>query len=600
MKKDNVKSGSKAQKKESGSFWKSILKGFSSDFLPIRNNEKRLLTLEETRRLYAPPRTLGAPQEVQMALDSQIQEEGGYSLLQHTINMGVFGSANFLGYGALESIAQHGLIRACIETVADDMTRNWIELSIADANGGKPESDTDGNGIDDRIDAIKAEMERLGLRDTFHAAASMTGYYGGCLLYIEPQNSTDITAPLVPDVHSLEAKDGTHWIKSIKIIDPVDVFPGAYNSVNPLADDYYKPSFWWVQGRRVHASRLIRVVANEPPQLLLPSYNFFGIPQAQILWDYVAHFQKNRDAANRFYEKFSMLIFKTDMADIATTTGGLDMLNARMEMLARYRSNDGVIAIDGNSEDIITQTSPLSGLTDMPRQSLEFVAALNRTPVVKLLGISPGGFNATGESDIRNYYDHILSQQEKVFRKPLMTILDLIQHSLFGGDAVSGLEVKFMPLSVDEKRTQADLQKLKTDSLCALLDRDIISPEEARRILASDAESMINGIDVEEPLEPEDMPDGSGSGDVDEIPDGGEVLDAPKEKANDVEKVLLNGAQVQSMVEIVSKVATGELPRDSGLAILQAAFPITAAVADEIIGSAGLNLPEKEETEGAA
>ena len=76
---------------------------------------------------------------------------------------------------------------------------------------------------------------------------------------------------------------------------------------------------------------------------------------------------------------------------------------ARLQIMSQNRSNDGVIAVDKDAEDIVKVETPMAGVTDVVRQSLEIVAALNRTPAVKLLGISPSGFNATGESDIRNY-----------------------------------------------------------------------------------------------------------------------------------------------------------------------------------------------------
>ena len=52
----------------------------------------------------------------------------------------------------------------------------------------------------------------------------------------------------------------------------------------------------------------------------------------------------------------------------------------------------------------------------------------------------------------------------------------------------------------------------------------------------------------------------------------------------------LNGAQVASMVDVVVKVAGGELPRDAGKAILKRAFLVDDAGADEILGSAGTAL----------
>lgn len=488
----------------------------------------KAITIEEVRRKYAPPITLGAPKEVRMAMDNALESDGCYSLLQHTIAMGAYGSmSSFLGYGALQNIAQNGLIRACIETVADDMTRNWVTLTIADSNGGDDdaaqeeglESDANGNGVDDKIDAVKAEMERLNLRSVFHKIACLNGYYGGCLVYVEPKIPADPMTPLVPSDFSSEARNGTSWIKAVKVIDPINIFPGQYNSSDPLADDFYQPRSWWILGKEVHASRLIRVAANEPPQLLLPAYNFLGIPQAQILWDYVAHFMENRDACNRLYNKQSMLLFKTDLANLISGGGeAMSGLDDRMLLLAKYRNNDSVIAMDINNEDVQTQTTPISGITDVPRQALEFVAALNRTPVVKLLGISPGGFNATGESDLRNYYDHILSQQEKVFRKPLTDILDYIQLSLFG-EKIEGLQVDFAPLSDADKKVQAELQKQKVDTLCALVDRDIISNAEARKVLIASDDADLNGLDPDDAPEPEEdmggmfgMPPMEGSG----------------------------------------------------------------------------------------
>lgn len=473
------------------------------DALYFSNKRSPMMTPDAVRQAYGPAKTLGAPEEVRMAMDNALEQAGFYSLLQHGLDMGVYGGmANFLGYAALQNIAQNGLIRACIETVSDDMTRNWIEIS-RDSEGDKKD-DTDTDGKDEVMDAINAEIEKLELQKVMHEACSMTGYYGGCLLYLDTGASGDyLKHPLNLDpMFSMEARN-KGFLKAVRPIDPINVFPGTYNATNPLADDYYRPHTWWVLGQEVHASRLIRIVANEAPLIFKPSYNFLGIPQAQILWDYVIHFQANRDAANRLLNKFSMLVFKTAMSDIITNEGGLDQLDARMMLLARNQSNDGVFALDKEAEDVVKVETPLSGVTDIVKQSLEQLAAMNRTPAVKLLGISPSGFNATGESDIRNYYDHVLSQQEKVLRHAIKDILDVMQISLFG-EVDDSISFSFRPLSEDDKNAVAMTQQVKANTLCALLDRDIISPEEARRVLISDPSSGLNDLDPDELPEPKE------------------------------------------------------------------------------------------------
>lgn len=471
-------------------------------------------TLDEVRQLFAPPLTLGTPSEARMAMDAAFDAAGGYSLLQHGLAMGQFGSmASFLGYGALQNIAQNGLIRACIETVSDDMTRAWIELSREGEldDGEEPQDDLSPflSGVankapsDPHLDELTAEMKRLDLQRVMHDAVSMTGYYGGCLLYLDTGAvGSELAAPLNLDPRFSREAGWRGFLKAVRVIDPINVFPGAYNSIDPLAADYYMPRHWWVLSQQVHASRLIRVVANEAPLIFRPAYNFLGIPQAQILWDYVMHFQENRDAENRLLNKFSTFVFKTAMSDIISgAASDLTQLDARMRILAMNRSNDGVLAIDKDAEDVVKVETPLSGVADIVRQSLEILAAMNRTPAVKLLGISPSGFNATGESDIRNYYDHIRSQQEKVMRSPLKTILDVAQISLWG-ERDESITFDFCPLSEADENAVAITQQTKISSLCDLIDRNVISVEEARKVLISDPDSGFNDLDPDAAPEP--------------------------------------------------------------------------------------------------
>ena len=458
----------------------------------------RVPTLDEVRRAYGPPATLGAPnEETVLAMDRAMEDRGVYTLLQHGFELGQYGAcSNFMGYGALQNIAQNGLIRACIETVADDMTRNWIELQQ------EGDDDSEDGEAQERLERLEKAVKRLDLQKVMHRAAAMTGYYGGCLLYLDTGASgPDLKLPLSLESWSREAKPG--FLKGVRVVDPVNVFPGTYNSTDPLRTDYYVPKMWWVLGQEVHASRLVRVYANEPPLLFRPSYNFLGIPKAQILWDYVMHFQANRDSVNRMMGKFSQLVFKTAMTDILTGgSNDLSGLMARLQIMAQNRSNDGVIAVDKDAEDVVKVETPLGGITDVPRQSLEFVAAINGTPVVKLLGISPSGFNATGESDLRNYYDHILSQQEAVLRPALQRVLEVLQVSLFK-EVDRKIGFSFCSLSEDDENAKAMTQQTRINNLMALLDRDVISPEEARQILISDPDSGLDGLDPELPEDAE-------------------------------------------------------------------------------------------------
>ncbi|WAT10140.1 DUF1073 domain-containing protein [Rouxiella badensis] len=451
-------------------------------------------TLDEIKALFGPAKTLGTPKGAAIAVDHAMNNSGGYSLLQHAFEMGqgLGGGPAFMGYAALSNIAQNGLIRACVETVADDMTREWIEIISADIDG-------DGDDSDDKK-IIEDAMIDYQVREVFHKAAELNGYFGGCLIFIDTgAKDTLLSLPLDISDKSAELKN----FQRFTVIEPINIFPGRYDSTNPLSPRYFNPDTWWVLSKEVHASRLIRIVGDELPVLLKPSYNFLGIPRAQILYDYVLHFQDARAAATRLLEKFSLTILKTDMQDILTNPNSTSSLDTRLDYMNSYRSNDGTLAIDMEMEDIVNVVTPLSGVTDIVRQQLEFVVAINRTPAVKTMGISPAGFN-TGEADLTNYNDHVATEQGKLFRPGLQKALDIIQIVKFGKIDKS-VSFEFRSLNEDDDAAIANTQKTKSDSDASYLDRNVLSPQEVRQKLAADPNSGYSGIDADQlPINPED------------------------------------------------------------------------------------------------
>ena len=454
-----------------------------------------------------PAVTMGKPDEKsRMANDSACIS--ACSLLEHSIELGQLPtSLSFMGYAALQDISQNGIIRACIETVADDMLREFGTVK----------------GTEEQVTVLNAELLRYNIQRTLHQVAEYVGYFGGCMVYID--TGADAAQRQLPlNISNLSSEIGKDKLVGFTVIDPINIYPGVYNSTDPLRSDFYKPDHWFVMGQKVHASRLLRFVANEVPLLLKPVYNFFGIPQSQILWDYVMHFGTVRKATADMATKYSMTVFKTDMSAILFDKGDSSQIDKRIGLMTRYRNNNATIAIDKEAEDIVNVSSSLQGLTDVGRQALEFLAAINRTPAVKLLGISPSGFNATGESDIRNYYDHIKSQREKLFRDAIQTILKCLQLNSFG---FINPEISFEwdELGQEDEAALAATQKTKADTMAVLLDRDVISAEEARERLVADKDSGFDGIDPDDVPEPKEgdfeMPEVGVRDDVDKA---GEVL----------------------------------------------------------------------------
>ena len=444
--------------------------------------------LRSVKKEFALPITMsGISKEEYKEMNMAFDSAGGFntiyeSLTQHAYDLGQYPITSFVGYGVLQQIAQQGLIRACIQTVSDDLSRKWIKI----------------DGCDDpqKLEIIENELKKLHIKDLFHKAVTTTGYMGGAFIFIDT-GEDDLTLPLAINDLSAELKEGSK-VKFV-VVDPVNVSPIEYNCIDPLRDDYMRPRMWQVLGKRVHASRLLSFVENQPPMLLKPNYNFLGIPQAQILWDYVMHFNQTRASTARLLEKISLLVVQTDMDAVLSDEHGIELFDAKMEFLERYRNNDSVFVCDKESEGVMNVQTTIAGCTDVVRQSLELIACINRTPAVKLLGISPSGFNATGESDLKNYYDYISSKQE-LYREQIQTIINVIQLCEFG-TIDPAITFKFEPLNEENKASQAMTAQTKIGALTQLVDRQAMSAEELRTAVREDEDLGLSFLDEEMPEE---------------------------------------------------------------------------------------------------
>ncbi len=386
--------------------------------------------------------TTAVGEDVKVAMDNALEASGHFNVIRNVVaSGGIDAYPQFLGYSYLSGLQQNGFIRAGVEGLAHDMTAKFIVLIRS--------SDTENND-DDKIDKINEFLNKFQIKELFNKAAALNGYFGGCLIFI--YTGDDLLS-------ALDEKSLKNSIKNFVLVEPINTYPGRYNSTNPLSPSYFIPETWFVLGQEVHASRLLYLAADEVSMLLKPTYNFYGIAPAQIATDSVSHFIKDREAVSRLLHKYSLLVFKTDMGS-ALYNGNPEELYSRVKVLADFRDNDSVIIIDKEDEDIITVTTSMAGITDVVRLSLELMPIMYRQPLTKFLGISPGGMNATGESD-------------------------------------ENIDFIFKVQSSNDESKEVNNNKIKADTYVQLVTAGVISPEEARKALAEDEKSGFNSIDID-------------------------------------------------------------------------------------------------------
>ena len=321
------------------------------------------------------------------------------------------GAVGFPGYPYLAELALRSEYRSPAETTAKEMTRRWIKLKSASA-GDKSE----------QIAAIEEAMRNFHVRSTFRKAVEFDYYMGRYQIFLNIKGQESDVArqrPLKIDPATL----GKDCLLGIKGIEPIWTTPYSYNSIDPTADDFYAPQSWFVLGRKTHASRLLNIISRPVPDLFKPAYNFGGLSMSQLMEPYVGQWYRTRDSVSDAVYNFSTSGVATNMATLLEEDQTADSLQNRAMLFNTMRGNRGLMFIDKDTEEFFQFNMPLSGLPDLQAQAQEHMAAPSHTPLVKLLGITPTGLNASSEGEIKVYYDYIHSEQESVLDVPMDIML---------------------------------------------------------------------------------------------------------------------------------------------------------------------------------
>lgn len=434
-----------------------------------------------------------------------------------------FFGTGFIGYPRLAELAQISEYRSVSETTANEMTRQWIEIKSV--------------GEEDNSEAIKQIeecYERLNVRDVFRKAIETDGLFGrGQILVQIKGHDGKLANPLLLTEKTI-AKGS---LKALVNIEPMWTTPAPYNAIDPTQPDFYKPKAWYVMAQEIHASRLFTLISRPVPDMLKPAYNFGGVSMTQLMMPYVERWLRTVDSVSDLLHSFSLSGIKTDMSAILNGNDDGDTnIILRAELYNRLRDNRGLMLLSKDDEEFFQFNTPLSGLDALLAQSQEQMAAPSHTPLVKLLGITPSGLNASTEGEIAVYYDHIRAMQENLLRDPLDKLLKLVQLHLFG-QVNDNITFDFVPLQQMSETELSTIRKSDTDRDVAYIQAGVVSAEEVRGRLASEPDSGYNGIDVEDvPEAPDDFSGSLGGGlENDGGEESGEPADLKPEPAQDAE-----------------------------------------------------------------
>lgn len=392
---------------------------------------------------------------------------------------------------------QNGLFGKIIDIPAQEAVKKGFKLNIADTQVE---------------DYIQKKVRRMKFLSTVEECLKWSRLFGGALaVMIIDDGINDLAQP----INWKKAKK----IDEIVVYDRSCVMPdyhsmyrnyGAYG--NAQRSKFRMPEYYNVfsiyGSFRVHESRcLVFQNSKMPEKSSTTDYRFWGVPEYNRIKRAMRETITAHGDAVKLLERSVQAVYKTkNLAQLLSTDEGENDVLRRLQVIDMARGILNSIAIDADGEEYDFKSITLTGVKEVIDSACNMLSALTEIPQTKLFGRSPAGMNATGESDLENYYSFVDKIRESQMRDNLCTLVDaIIQIGINRGELTErpDYELEFEPLwnekeseraTIDQTRAQTDLTIAQTAQL--YIDMGVLDPAEERKRLASEGKFGIEGEEL--------------------------------------------------------------------------------------------------------
>jgi len=352
---------------------------------------------------------------------------------------------NFCAAELDELYRSDGLSRRIVDIIPAEMLRQGWEI-----NG-------DENGL------IKSVFEKLDLNCKLNQLIQWSRLYGGAICVIgiadgrplnEPVNETNIKS-----VNWLQIFD--KWQTVINF----DLITSDINSKN-----YGLPEFYQVNDYRsgtmfvVHYTRVLRMDWGVLPPRDKYLNSGWGDSIFVSIYNEIRAYGTAFANVSAIMQDFVNGILQIPglSNSLAQDCGDSDQaLMRRLNFANLSKGATNMMVLDG--EETYTKLSTnVSGIDGLLDRFMLSVSAVTGIPITLLFGRSPAGLSATGDSDIRNFYDLVKQYQEMKLKPILEKLIGYIAKSEYG--PFSGVEpenwsIQFTPLWQNTEEQEAVMRR---------------------------------------------------------------------------------------------------------------------------------------------
>lgn len=389
-----------------------------------------------------------------------------------------------------------------VDDYAEDMTKAGIDVTTNEAK--------------DDINDLQADISKKQIWTSIASLIKWGRLYGGAIAVLQIEGQ-DLSTPLNIETVSKGQFKGLavydRWMLNPDLVNVIPFgpdmgLPAIYQIVNSLtstqSDSATSTGFI-----NVHHSRVIRNIGIELPYFQAITEMMWGESILERMWDRLLTYDSTTMSVANLVERANNRTVQIEgLRDIIAAGGkAQEGLVAMFDMMRTFQTNEGLTLLDKN--DLFASTAySFAGLDDVLLQFGQQLAGACGIPLVRLFGQSPAGLSATGESDMRSYYDNINAQQKAKLSIGVELLLHVMWQSTFGKPAPKDLKFTFVPLWQMSAKEKAEIAKSNTETIIGANDAGLVSRPAAMmelRDMSGDT-GLFSNITDEEIKEAEEEP----------------------------------------------------------------------------------------------
>lgn len=393
------------------------------------------------------------------------------------------------------------IARKVVDIPAKDATREWRSWQ-ADKK---------------EITLLEDEEKRLCLQERVKQALIKSRLYGGAAIVIGVKNASADAWRTEFNPETIQ-KGGIAYLHTVTRFE-ITAGPLSKNLLSPYFD---QPEYYEMQGAdgtlvTVHPSRVIRFIGCEIPDRNM-AVNGWGDSIIQAINSAVVNAGlAQQEIASMMQEACVDVIRIPGFMQSLGTKEYRDKILTRFQLAATGKSINRALMLDKDEEwDKVTQS--FAQLPELMQIYLNIAAGAGDIPATRLLGQAPGGLNATGDSDVRNYYDNVASEQKNMIAPAIAKLDEALIYSAIGKRPEEVFYV-WRPLWQQTEAEKADNMLKKSQAISNYANTGLIpSPvlaQAAQNMLiedgclpglenAIDEYSELEAVEVDEPIDEND------------------------------------------------------------------------------------------------